>query len=137
MKPGIFFFFALTLLLSGCDVRYTHKFQSYILYYNDYQDFILEICDSGGITIAGFGGKEVANWESKRRKKVIYDSLCVLHNDMRYNTKRDFIASPGWGDCFKSDIVSIDVVSNTDFDEQHPAYSSLNDIIRLLSVSLY
>jgi hypothetical protein len=71
------------------------------------------------------------------RKKVIYDSLCVLHNDMSYNTERDYIEIPHWRDGFKGDIVSIDVVSNADFDEQHPTYSSLNDVILLLSASLY
>jgi hypothetical protein len=137
MKQRIILFFALILLFSSCDVRHTHTFRSYILNYYDYKEFVLEISDSGNIIIVGSGGKEIANWESKGKTKATYDSLCVLHNDMSYNTKRDYIGVTHWGDSFKGDILSINVVSNVDFDERHPAHSTLNDVIRLLSVSIY
>jgi hypothetical protein len=105
--------------------------------YYDYQEFGLNLSDSGNIIIEGLEANWMCDWKSKGREKVIYDSLCVLHNDMSYNKKRNYIAGPDWGLNYKGDIQSIDVVSNADFDIQHPANSSLNDIIRFISVSLY
>jgi hypothetical protein len=97
----------------------------------------LNITNNGNISIDGIDTNWFCGWDSKGREKVIYDSLCVLHSDMNYNKKRDYIAGPNWGQIFKGDIISIDVESNVVFDEQHPANTSLNDVIRVLSVSLY
>lgn len=133
----IFLLLVLPILISGCDVVQYHKFRSYITTYYDNQEFVLNVTDNGNIHIEGIGGGWLCGWESEGREKVIYDSLCVLHNDMSYNKKRDYIVSTNWGYSFKGDIASIDVVSNADFDEQHPANASLNDVMRMLSVSLY
>jgi hypothetical protein len=122
---------------SGCDVVQTHKFRSYITGYSDYQRFDLQLSDGNNIAIVGSEGVWLCEWDSKDAKKKMYDSLCVLHNDMSYNKKRDYIAGPNWGVNYKGDFTSIDMVSNADFDEQHPANSSLNDIVRFMSISLY
>jgi hypothetical protein len=137
MKRNVLFLIGLTLLTVGCDVVHTHKFRSYITGYYDCQEFVLETSESGNIALRGYGGGWLCGWRSEGRKKAIYDSLCVLHKDISYNKKRDFIAVPDWGLIYKGDIVSIDVVSNADFDAQHPAGSSLNDIVRVISVSPY
>jgi hypothetical protein len=135
-RRGILFLLVLITTVSSCDVVQRHKFRSYITSYYDYQQIVLKISDSGNIAFVG-SGAWLCGWDSKGREKVIYDSLCVLHNDMSYNKKRSYIAGPDWGYNFKGDIISIDVVSNADFDAQHPANSSLNDVIRFLSISLY
>ncbi|MDR1610500.1 MAG: hypothetical protein LBS08_03200 [Candidatus Symbiothrix sp.] len=137
MKKRALFLVGLAILVAGCDVVQTRKFRSYITGYYNYAGIALKISGSGNIALEGSGRVWLCGWDSKGKEKVIYDSLCVLHNDMSYNKKRDYIAVPDWGFSFKGDIVSIDVVSNADFDAQHPANSSLNDIIRFLSVSLY
>jgi hypothetical protein len=138
MKTKFLFLLALSILISTCDVVERHTFRSYILEYYDYSEFVLEVGDSDDIFITDFGKKTwLGGWKSKGREKVIYDSLCTLHNDMSYKTRREYIAVPNWGDSFKGDILSIDVISNADFDEQHPALSPLNDIIQLQSISPY
>jgi hypothetical protein len=138
MKQIVLFLIGLTVLLTaGCDVVERRVFRSHITYYYDCPEFILETSESGNIALRGSGENGLCGWSSKGREKAIYDSLCVLHHDMSYNKKRDYIVGPGWGASYKGDIVSIDVVSNADFDAQHPAGAPLNDIVRIISVSPY
>ena len=42
---------------------------------------------------------------------------------------------PDWGSCSTFDIAHIDVVSNANFDAQHPSGTSLNDLVYFISVS--
>jgi hypothetical protein len=129
------------LTLSACFLSKieTRTFRSYITSYMDIDQMELGISDAGSIMIGG-RSEWICGWRSKGREKVLYDSLCILHNDMTYNKKREFMDPPGpdWGNgIFKGDIISIQVVSNAAFDDRHPAHSSLNDLIRFLSISLY
>ncbi|GHT11048.1 hypothetical protein FACS189432_03320 [Bacteroidia bacterium] len=111
-------------------------FRSYITEYYDYDKLDLEISNTGNILIVGVGQKAACSYKSTGEKKELFDNLCLIHNDINYNQKRDFIAVPNWGINFKGDVVSIDIISNKDFDEQHLANSSLNNIIRFMSTSL-
>jgi hypothetical protein len=124
------------LLFYSCDKVEYEMFRSYITDYYDYNKLDLEINDVGNIVIVGVDQKALCGYKSKGKEKELFDSLCIIHNDMNYNQKIGFIAAPGWGYQFKGDLISIDVVSNKNFDEQHPANSSLNDVVRFLSISL-
>lgn len=75
-----------------------------------------------------------------------YDNLCNLHEDMSWNYQME---GPYPASCFPLqtwsiqhnnfialDITSIEVTSNNDFDDRHPANSSLNDIITFTGISV-
>lgn len=77
---------------------------------------------------------------SSGAEKEVYDSLCRKHNDLHYNQYRSF---PKEVNDYSSvtyncrDFLSIEVVCDKDFDEQHPAGASLCDIVRFMSWSPY
>ncbi|MFC2390730.1 MAG: hypothetical protein ACFNVV_02245 [Bacteroidota bacterium] len=54
---------------------------------------------------------------------------------MTYNKKREYRLSPEWGVCSAVDFREIDIVSDKDFDAEHPAGTSLKDIVRFVSIS--
>lgn len=122
-------------ILQSCDVVDSFTFRSYVNTYYNYNDISLSITDSGNIAINGATFDKQYTWKSKGRDKEIYDSLCVLHNDMGYNKKRDYIVGTDWGHCNVFDINHIIIKSNAAYDNQHPSGASLNDIVRFISVS--
>jgi hypothetical protein len=69
--------------------------------------------------------------EAGTKERELYDALCEKNGDMTFNRKvfiSDVSRPPAY---MSTNMVSIDVVSNADFDEQHPAGTSLADIISL------
>lgn len=64
-----------------------------------------------------------------------YESLCKRYNDTEYPEEHRLL--PYWsGRCYPVDnFVSIGIVSDTDYDAQHPAGSSLADICEILTCS--
>ena len=123
------------ILFQSCDVTESFTFRSYVNTYYNYKDIALSLTDSGNIAINGAGSNMQYTWKSKGRDKEIQDSLCLVNNDVGYNKKRDFIVSTDWGHCSVIDIESISVVSNSNYDNQHLSGTSLNDIVRFISIS--
>ncbi len=67
-----------------------------------------------------------------------YNAIGEKHNDMTYNKKIESNSDPSVPHGYLAvDFLSIDVVSSQDFDEQHPAGTSLNDIVRFTAYSPY
>lgn len=133
-------FFIVILMLLGfisCDVAKTRIFTSFVTAYYNTNQLELETTESGNIVIIGTGGGWMCGWDSKGKQKQIYDSLCVLHNDISYNTELEYGLGASGPTYFKGDILSIEVFSNKDYDAQHPANASLNDIVRVMSISPY
>ena len=143
MKQLIFFSLTVVLLLLGCDRAKTVLFRSYINTYFYNKNIQLKITEAGNIAIYRETSSEyktntpsaVYSFESKGEEKKRYDELCKRHNDMSYNQKRSYIKFTGWGICSAIDFKEIDVVSNKDFDSEHPAGTSLKDIVRFVSIS--
>ena len=143
MKRLIFFSLTVVLLLLGCDRAKTVLFRSYINTYFYNKNIQLKITEAGNIAIYRETSSEyktntpsaVYSFESKGEEKKRYDELCKRHNDMSYNQKRSYIKFTGWGICSAIDFKEIDVVSNKDFDSEHPAGTSLKDIVRFVSIS--
>jgi len=126
----------------GCDVSKTILFKSYMTIYYYSENIQLRITDAGNIAIyREYTPKEdniktaSYSFKSKGENKKIYDELCKIHNDLSYNQKRSYIVAPLWGRCSAIDFREIDVVSDKDFDAEHPAGTSLKDIVRFVSVS--
>ena len=142
MKRLILLSIAAVLLLLGCDRAKTVLFRSYITIYYYSKNIQLKITDDGNIAIYKEYTSENVNiktasysFKSKGEEKKRYDELCKIHNDMSYNQKRSYIVAPLWGRCSAIDFKEIDVISDKDFDSEHPAGTSLKDIVRFVSVS--
>ncbi len=75
-------------------------------------------------------------YDSKGEAKEKYEELCIKNGDTSYN-KEDRLR-PEWDNTsgkytsyvYVQNFVAIDVVSNRDFDENHPAGTSLADIVK-------
>ena len=126
----------------GCDRAKTVLFRSYINMYDYSENIQLKITEAGNIAIYQKYTSEddniktaVYSFKSEGEDKKKYDELCKIHNDMSYNQKRSYIVVPIWGRCSAIDFKEIDVVSDKDFDSEHPAGTSLKDIVRFVSVS--
>ena len=142
MKRLILLSIAVVLLLLGCDRAKTELFKSYVTRYYFSENIQLKITDAGNIAIYREYTSEndkvktaVYSFDAKGEEKKKYDELCKSHNDISYNQKRRYIKFPGWGICSAIDFREIDVVSDKDFDSEHPAGTSLKDIVRFVSVS--
>ena len=143
MKRLILLSIVTALLYQSCDRAKTVLFRSYINTYFYNRNIRLKITEAGNIAIYRETSSEyktntpsaVYSFESKGEEKKRYDELCKIHNDMNYNQKRSYIKFTGWGICSAIDFKEIDVVSDKDFDSEHPAGTSLKDIVRFVSVS--
>ena len=134
--------FSAVLLCMGCDISKTELFKSYINTYYYSENIQLRITDTGNIAIyREYTSKKdniktaVYSFKSKGEEKKIYNELCKIHNDLSYNQKKSYIVDPLWGKCSAIDFREIDVVSNKDFDSEHPAGKLLKDIVRFVSIS--
>ena len=119
----------------GCDVVEYKTFKSYVNTYYKYNDINLSLTPTGNIMISGASFDKHYSWKSVGGDKDVYENLCKIHNDISYDKKRGYIVGTDWGHCSTFDFNRIDVISNIDFDQKHPAGTSLNDIIRFISVS--
>ena len=68
------------------------------------------------------------------KKKDFYNQLCEKHNDVSYNRRvRVYFYDQGLNPrCFR-DFVNLEVWSSADWDAEHPAGTSLNDLARFSS----
>ena len=142
MKRLILLSILAMLLSTGCDVSKTRLFKSYITEYSYDKNIELKITNKGNIAIYRKYTSEddhiktaSYSFKSKGEEKKRYDELCKIHNDLSYNKKRSYIVVPIWGICSAIDFREIDVISDKDFDSEHPAGTSLKDIVRFVSVS--
>ena len=94
-----------------------------IVYYNDAGPGIV-------FEVTGDGQTEIVSYStaSTGDKKAVYDSLCRKHSDFGYHGE-DVYANQPAKRCYAKDLVSISVISDKDFDGDHPAGTPLNDII--------
>ena len=61
-------------------------------------------------------------------RQALYDELCLKYGDMTYN-REEFVVYGSEPRFLAYSPVSIDIVSDVDFDAEHPAGTSLNDIV--------
>ena len=135
MKRLILLSLVTALLYQSCDRARYHVFRSYITEYCYSEDIDLATTKAGNIIIRSNGVINRYSWKDKGEEKKKYEEFCRNHNDLTYNKKREYQHSPEWGVCSAVDFIEIDIVSNKDFDSEHPAGTSLKDIVRFVSVS--
>jgi len=135
MKRLILLSIVTALLYQSCDRARYHVFKSYVTRYCKFEDIGIDTTKAGNIIIRGKGRVKQYSWRDEGGEKTTYEALCRKHNDLTYNKKREYRLSPEWGVCSAIDFKEIDIVSNKDFDAEHPAGTSLKDIVRFVSVS--
>ncbi|MDO4726911.1 MAG: hypothetical protein Q4A56_06815 [Porphyromonadaceae bacterium] len=139
MKRVIFLLLVLAFICQGCDMAKYRVFKSYITRYYNAGNIGIDTTFWGNIRIYGVRGEESSgehySWYSEGKEKEKYEELCQIHNDVSYNKKREYHHTPEWGACSAIDFISIDVVSDSDFDDTHSKGVSLKDIVRFVSIS--
>ncbi|MEG2365357.1 MAG: hypothetical protein RSB29_01245 [Alistipes sp.] len=131
-------------LSDGNDI-YKISATHYILEYNRLSDFSADVNTKTNVITINFGYKSpilsYSWWDEQNSKSAsdsgeIYTALCKKYNDLTYNKEYKIIDIYVGDRTFLADnIVSIQVISATDYDAKHPAGSSLNDLCILTSAS--
>ncbi len=92
------------------------------------------------IYLSSFDSREYAHyWHAQNpddfpREAAAYEALCERYGDTSYSGIRKFLPTYFGGyDALWYNIVSIDVTSVVDYDAEHPAGTSLNDLCELIS----
>ena len=120
----------LTSVLCSCDVTYYYDVTSYILEYVRVDGVRLRGDDASRFDFR-ISGRRV-EFRSVGEDAVLYDSLCRANNDIGYSENVGlFIDVIMDRIAYYPYIVSIDMFSDMDFDAEHPAGSSLGDIVSL------
>lgn len=106
--------------------------------YLDAGEMVLKIYYEVEISISFRGEGGLGNYKSTGALKESYDALCEKHNDMTFLRETVTWGPSGPREVYLLgvDFLSIDITSDSDFDDEHPAGSSLGDIVKLNSYSL-
>ena len=121
------------LLICNC-TRVTHVYSdSYIMYYNIHDGIKLmygeRVKGEYWLYLSPLQPTRIVSYESKNKDKLIYDELCVKHNDLSYCREVPFYNGIGGAIASYPDYTSVSITSNSNYDEEHPAGTPLNDII--------
>ena len=125
-------------LLSACGGRWvTERIRSYVTSFIEPSAFQMKLTDNNNILLYWSHISRWTSFWSKGDDRIRYDELATQYNDLSYNRRIGFFSTSGpEGRTYASNqIASIDVVSDTDFDAEHPAGVSLAGLVRLLSAS--
>ena len=79
---------------------------------------------------------DIVSYNSVGGDKTLYDEWCQKHGDMSYNRKEEYkIGDTPPHEFVAADYTAIEIVSDTDWDTEHPAGTSLADIAMFYSAS--
>ena len=119
----------------GCVKSYEDYYtRSFVLSYGNMRGISVAMTDFGlgySVDFVGEGEWDIA---MSGKKKDFYNQLCEKHNDVSYNRRvRVYFYDQGLNPrCFR-DFVNLEVSSSADWDAEHPAGTSLNDLARFSS----
>jgi len=139
MKKIVFLssFLLVPLLFSiSCSLDSKEYTRSMVTYYYAPDKLQLKEYQENTIGVSLTGFEIIGSFRSEGSKSA-YDRLCEKHNDMSYNRKitiRGANPTPP-NEFLYADLLSIEVSSDNDFDDIHPAGTSLNDLVMFLAVS--
>lgn len=127
--------FATLIAVVGCNKQYFVFCRSYIQAYSHtagVEATVFRYYEADSlIRVESVIDYEVSMF-SEGEDKIEYDRLCEQNNDMTYNREETFYLDINPQIlCLYPDVVAVNVVSDTDFDAQHPAGTSLNDCVSL------
>lgn len=124
----------------GCDRVYEYDVDHYILQYSILKRlYVCPLSQKDSVIILYGKTHEVTFRSGNAKDKALYDSLCFVNNDMSYSGPTDLICDmiDSYRECCSPNMASIEVTSNKDYDESHPAGTSLNDCITIEFQSAY
>ncbi len=113
--------------------------QSFVLLYiqMDNEDFKVSQLDSASVVMYTKEATMIGNWKSIGKAKKRYTALAEKYGDVSYNREISVYHEHYINMVVDIDIKNIQVVSNNDYDERHPAGSDLSDIINYIGASPY
>lgn len=76
----------------------------------------------------------IGSYKDTGSRKTVYDALCQKHGDMTYN-REEFVPFGREPSFLAYNPISVDIVSDANFDEEHLAGTSLADLIIFSSFS--
>ena len=134
--------FAVVSLSCDMDKEYEYS-TSCVKYYHLIEPSLMVKYDrSGGrdqnvkvIKVYGRVAQTVTN-QSEGEEKELFDKLCVEHGDVSFNRHFTLHGYTGFS-CYYPDYSSINISCEQDYDADHPAGSSLNDLFRIYCAALY
>jgi len=118
----------------SCDRVTEEKIRSYIVEFTEYKTIHLELTEKGNIAMYWRDKGQWGSFSGDGDTKY-YDALCEKYNDLNYNKKTRYIATIACREYSSNEIVSISMISNAVFDSDHPAGSTLDDLVYLVSSS--
>lgn len=122
------------LLLGSCN-KVTHVYSdSYIMYYAIHEGISLrpdgaQLARQYGVYVGFKGLAKFVSYDSKGEDKIIFDELCKKHNDLSYCREVAFFNGAGGERAIYPNYTSVTITSNSNYDEEHPAGTPLNDIM--------
>lgn len=116
--------FLMITTFSSCDRIYDF-YRSFIYSYLYHAPIKLRKDDNYRIWIDFIATEE--NFISEYTDKEFYDRICEENNDMTYNQKRNI--GKGRPCSTYPEISTINITCDKDYDKEHPALLSLNDLI--------
>jgi len=123
------------LLVASCTKETTVTLRSFVTKFTNYGTFSLVITEKDHIVMYWYNRTEVLTYDSRGEAKRRFEEVTQRLGDVAYNQRVRFIGSIPCQRYPYNEILSISVVSDTDFCAEHPAGSSLNGLVRFLSVS--
>ena len=127
--------------LASCfsDLLDSGKTKSFVLAYQQMnnEDFQVSQWDSASIIMYSTNVTLIGYWKSIGKAKKRYTALSEKYGDVSYNRHISVDHELYINPVVDIDIQNIQVVSNNDYDERHPAGSDLSDIINFIGASPY
>ena len=138
-KLGFLSAFLLLLFLSSCETGgdvYCRSFVNGYIYAPNKIE-VASYYGGEGIAFDIYGSKRVDMF-STGEDLTLYDIICKENNDMTYNNNiRQIIDGAPRNVSYYPNFASINIVSDMDFDAEHPAGTSLNDVMWIAFRSYY
>jgi hypothetical protein len=139
---------SLIFIASSCKTGWEDIYTGHFIDgYSDYDEIALQITPSGNIAVEAVNPYYLCGWFTTHNApnidthKDLYDSISALKGDTAYEgSRRQWIGFSNHTAGvtivnFISDIISINLKSGQDFDENHSAGTSLDDIVNLFSTT--
>lgn len=133
------YFLAILLLISclSCDKMTVRFSRSYVLSFYESDNIKLYNVSKAPVYILRvelINGKKICNILSKGDEKKLFERMGDKYGDNTYNREVRFVVSPPHN-YIGDDITAISIFSDADYDNLHPANSSLNDIVEVIYFS--
>ncbi|GEM_PF-1565844 len=129
-----------SLCLSSCgEITYSGKVNHLVGEYINVKNIVIEQLDNNCCKLS-YDENNVISYDylsESSKLKYIFDSLSIKHSDISYKGRLSDLGGSSPFRCLATDFISINVTSTKDYNATHPANSSLNDIVKFLSVSCY